>query len=227
MTSMPTVSGGFLGVIMLDTRLPRPPGDIYSLATCARADNSVRFVTVAGASARGAGLRSGVARPLCRCRPLQGGSRRPVDHYPLRFSRSLANRAAGAVDVPVITSSLLQCARLSSPGILIFDSASLHAGLLQRADVSAGTPLEGLRPGCELQSRIPGDDTQLDLRQASDDVVAAVMRLVARNPEARHLALECTNMPPYRAAVVQANGRSLHDLDTSLPEAWPKQRATN
>jgi hypothetical protein len=129
------------------------------------------------------------------------------------------------VDVPVLTSSLLQCAGLSSPGIVTFDAASLHAGLLQRAGVPAGTPVEGLRPGCELQSRILSDDTVLDLRQASDDVVEAAMRLVTRHPDVKHVLLECTNMPPYRNAVTEATGRPVHDLETLLLKTWSGPRA--
>ena len=125
--------------------------------------------------------------------------------------------------MPVITSSLLQCASLSAPGIVTFDRASLHAGLLQRAGVPAGTPVEGLRPGCELQSRILADDTQLDQRQASEDVVEAAMRLVEQHPEVQHPVLECANMPPYRAAVAQATGRPVHDLESWLLEVWRGQ----
>ncbi|MBU4520121.1 MAG: aspartate/glutamate racemase family protein, partial [Gammaproteobacteria bacterium] len=81
-----------------------------------------------------------------------------------------------------------------------------------------------LRPGCELQSRILSDDCTLDLQQASDDVVEAAMRLVARHPAVQHVVLECTNMPPYRAAVAQATGRPVHDLESWLLEIWRGQR---
>lgn len=224
-----TVAEGCLGVIMLDTRFPRPPGDIGSPATWARAGIPVRFITVPGASAR---------------RVVQAQDQDPALLEPfVEAARSLARQGArlittscgflagwqgelqAAVDVPVITSSLLQCARLPSPGIVTFDAASLQTGLLQRAGVPAGTPVEGLRPGCELQSRILADDTQLDLQQASDDVVEAAMRLVAKHPEVQHLVLECTNMPPYRESVSRATGRPVHDLETWLLDTWQQQRA--
>ena len=220
-----TVAEGCLGVIMLDTRFPRPPGDIGSPVTWERAGIPVRFVTVPGASAR----RVVQAQDPALLEPFVEATRSLV-----RLGARLITTSCGflagwqaelqaAVDVPVITSSLLQCARLPSPGIVTFDAASLQAGLLQRAGVPAGTPVEGLRPGCELQSRILADDTSLDLRQASDDVVEAAMRLVARHPEVQHLVLECTNMPPYRAAVAQATGRPVHDLESWLQEIWSGQ----
>jgi Asp/Glu/hydantoin racemase len=132
-----------------------------------------------------------------------------------------------AVDVPVLTSSLLQCTHLSSPGIVTFDAASLHADLLLRAGVPAGTPVQGLRPGCELQSRILNDDTVLDMQRASDDVVEAAVRLVAIHPEVKQVVLECTNMPPYRDGVAQATGRPVHDLETLVLAAWREQQTAN
>ena len=41
---------GFLGVLMLDTRFPRPPGDVGNAQTYERAGIPVRFVTVQGLS---------------------------------------------------------------------------------------------------------------------------------------------------------------------------------
>jgi len=221
-----TVAEECLGVIMLDTRFPRPPGDIGSPDTWARAGIPVRFVTVPGASAR----RVVQAQDPALLGPFVEAAR-SLARQGARLITTSCGFLAGwqaelqaAVDVPVITSSLLQCAGLSSPGIITFDAASLHAGLLQRAGVPAGTPVEGLTPGCELQSRILSDDCTLDLRQASDDVVEAAMRLVTRHPEVEHLVLECTNMPPYREAVSRATGRPVHDLETWLLEIWGEQR---
>lgn len=103
---------------------------------------------------------------------------------------------------------------------MTFDAASLHPALLQKAGVPEGTPVQGLAPGCELQSRILADDTVLDLAQAQRDVVAAAVQLVSRHPQVQTLVLECTNMPPYRRAVEDATGRPVHDLETLLLAAW-------
>jgi len=224
-----TEAGKCLGVIMLDTRFPRPPGDIGSPATWARAGIPVRFVTVPGASARRVVQAQDPALlgPFVEAaRSLAGQGARLITTS-CGFLAGWQAELQAAVEVPVITSSLLQCARLPSPGIVTFDAASLQAGLLQRSGVPAGTPVEGLHPGCELQSRILADDTSLDLRLASDDVVEAAMRLVARHPEVQHLVLECTNMPPYRSAVAQATGRPMHDLETLLLATWREHRAAD
>jgi hypothetical protein len=56
----------------------------------------------------------------------------------------------------------------------------------------------------------------MDLAQAQSDVVRAAIELVDRHPQVRHIVLECANMPPYRQAVAQATGRTVHDLETLL-----------
>ena len=228
LTHKPNMNAGFLGVIMLDTRFPRPPGDIGSPATWERAGIPVRFVTVPGASARRVVQRQdpallgpfvGAARGLA----LQGAR---LITTSCGFLAAWQTELQAAVDVPVITSSLLQCADLSAPGIVTFDAAALQQGpLLQRAGVPDGTPVEGLAPGCELQARILNDDTELDVRQASENVMDAAVRLVSRHPEVKQLVLECTNMPPYRSAVAQVTGRPVHDLETLLLVKWGAFRA--
>ena len=88
------------------------------------------------------------------------------------------------------------------------------------AGVPEGTPVQGLRPGCELQQRILCNDTKLDFAEAQRDVEEAARRLVAEHTHVQTLVLECTNMPPYREAVAAATARSVHDAETLLLRAW-------
>lgn len=87
--------------------------------------------------------------------------------------------------------------------------------------------MEGLAPGCELQSRILADDTVLDFALAQMDVVSAAVRLVSRCPQVQTVVLECTNMPPYRLMVEQATGRPVHDLETLLLAAWRRAQSSS
>ncbi|MGM9427681.1 aspartate/glutamate racemase family protein [Hydrogenophaga sp. MI9] len=229
MTSVHTGAAGFLGVMVLDTRFPRPPGDIGSPQTYARAGIPARLLTVPGASARRVvqqqdpallGPFIDAARTLER----QGAC---LVTTSCGFLAAWQTELQAAVSVPVITSSLLQCANLPGPGIVTFDAASMHESLLLRAGVPGGTPLEGLAPGCELQSRILADDTVLDLARAEQDVVAAAVRLVSRHPQVQNVVLECTNMPPYREAVTQATGRPVHDMETLMLAAWRRVQSSS
>lgn len=213
---------GFLGVLVLDTRFPRPPGDMGCPATYSRAGIPARLLTVHGASAR----RVVQEQDPALLQPFVDAARQLAAQGARLITTSCGFLAAwqqelqAAVPVPVITSSLLQCAGLPKPGIVTFDADSLHPTLLQRAGVPAGAPVAGLRPGCELQSRILANDTTLDLAQAQADVVQAALALVTQHPGVQHIVLECTNMPPYRDAVAQATGRPVHDLETLLLARW-------
>ena len=130
-----------------------------------------------------------------------------------------------SVPVPVITSSLLQAARLAQPGIVTIDAVSLTPEVLDAAGVPAHTPVQGVEPGCEFQRRILSNDSTLDLRRAEQDVVAAANELVAQHPLVTDIVLECTNMPPYRDAVARATGRPVHDIETLLLRASSTHRS--
>jgi hypothetical protein len=207
---------------MLETRFARPPGDIGNPETFARAGIPARFVVVAGASAE----RVVRAADPGLLRPFVEAAQRLVAEGAAMISTSCGFLAryqaelAAAVPVPVLSSSLLCCARHPHAGIVTFDRDALVPAILAAAGVADGTPVEGLEAGCELQRRILDDDARLDLDAAERDVVAAAERLVARCPAVTDLVLECTNMPPYRRAVARATGRRVHDIETLLIEAW-------
>jgi Asp/Glu/hydantoin racemase len=57
---------------------------------------------------------------------------------------------------------------------------------------------------------IEGHD-QIDIEQASRDVVAAGERLVARHPEVGAIVVECANLPPYSSALRTATGLPVYD----------------
>lgn len=212
----------FLGVIVLDTRFHRPPGDIGAPATFERAGIAARFRSVAGASPRRVVQEQDPALlgPFIDAAQALATEGAQLITTSCGFLAAWQRELQAAVKVPVISSSLLQCAALPAPGIVTFDAASLHSTLLRRAGVPDGTPVQGLASGCELQSRIFANDTVLDVDLARQDVVDAAVCLVRRRPEVRTLVLECTNMPPYREAVARATGRPVHDLETLLLARW-------
>lgn len=219
----------FLGVIVLDTRFPRPPGDIGCPQTWSRASIPARLRVVPGASAR----RVVQEQDPALLSPFIDAARALADEGARLITTSCGFLAGwqselqAAVQVPVIASSLLQCVDLPAPGIVTFDATSLHPTLLRKAGVPTGTPVQGLASGCELQSRILADDTSLDLAQAQQDVVAAAVRLVSLHPQVRTVVLECTNMPPYRAAVEKATRRPVHDLEIGLLAAWRSAQSSS
>lgn len=212
----------FLGLLMLDTRFPRPPGDIGNPLTFERAGIPVRHAVVAGASPRRVVVDADPAllEPFVRAAVELAADGARMISTSCGFLAAHQAVLARAVPVPVITSSLLQCAALPSCGIVTIDAASMSAAVLAGAGVPTGTPVQGVEPGGEFHRAILGNLPSMDLDRARRDVVAAALRLVERHPQVEHIVLECTNMPPYRDAVGAATGRRVHDLESLLLARW-------
>jgi len=213
---------GFLGVLMLDTRFPRPPGDIGNEETFRRAGIPVRFVTVEGASPKRIVNEADPAllQPFVDAAQAMVSEGATMITTSCGFLAAYQDTLSKAVPVPVLTSSLLQCSQFKRPGIVTFDAASLGKNILDAAGVPAGTPVAGVEPGCEFHTQILNDRPEMDLAEAQRNVVAAAMRLVTAHPAVEDIVLECTNLPPYRAAVAEATRRRVHDVETLLVSAW-------
>jgi len=202
---------------MLDTRFPRLPGDIGHPASV---PGQVLHRLVAGASPRrvvreqdpelltpfiaaGAALvREGATALTTSC------------GFLVLFQHELQE----ALPVPVWTSSLLKLKELARPGVLTVDADALAAAHLAAAGARGDTPVAGLEPGCHLQRVLLEDLADLDAEAAEADAVAAACRLVGRHPGIDSIVLECTNLPPYAAAIALATARPVHHLLTFLGE---------
>jgi hypothetical protein len=205
----------FLGILRLDTRFPRPIGDVGNPSTFERAGIPVCMHVVQGASAQrvvgggeGADDASLLGAFVEGARTLRRAGAALIGTSCGFLARYQAHLQSAVPDVPVLTSSLLLCRHAREPGIVTFDAQTLGAAELRGAQVPPGTPIVGLEAGCELHRRVLEDDTILDTVVAERNVVAAATQL------------ECTNMPPYRAAVAAATGRVVHDAQTMLVQAW-------
>ncbi|MBX3588218.1 MAG: aspartate/glutamate racemase family protein [Ramlibacter sp.] len=229
-----------VGVVMLDTRFPRPPGDVGHPDSWAA---PVNFRIVRGVwpdkvvqSARG--LRAGRVVPafVAVVRGLEqlGVS---VITTSCGFLVLLQKELQAAVKVPVVTSSLLQLPRLlreeRQVGVLTISAGKLGSEHIRSAGVPrervADVLVQGVNPAGEFASAILGNREQMDLQAAQADVVAAALALKARAPQLQTLLLECTNMPPYAVQIREATGwrvLSLLDAPALRPHAAPCVLAT-
>lgn len=205
-----------LGLLMLDTRFPRPPGDIGHPRTFAF---PVLRRTVQGATP----ARVVRGRDPAVLAPFVGAARALVDDgadaiatscgFLARWQRELQ----AALPVPVWTSALLLLRELPGrAGVITIDAASLGAPEFEAVGADAATPVEGIAPGSALHRTLLEDRPELDEADAAAQVVAAGHRLLARAPEIDTLVLECTNLPPYAAALRAATGRAVVDVTTLL-----------
>jgi hypothetical protein len=197
---------------MLETRFPRLPGDAGHPASWRM---PVRFRSVPGASPRRVVARETDAALLLpfvdAARALQAEGAAAITTscgFLFRFQQALQE----ALAVPVWTSSLLALPQLARPGVVTVDADAL----------ALDVPVEGLAPGCALQRTLLDDLPTLDPAQAEADTVAAARRLVTHHPEVEQIVFECTNLPPYAAAVERATGRAVHHLMTFVHERWER-----
>ena len=216
-----------LGILMLQTRFPRPAGDIGHRATWRM---PVIYRTVPGASP----ARVVQGRAVGLLQPFIDGALALVDEgasaiaISCGFLALFQRELSAAVPVPVWTSSLLKLSELGDrrPGILTVDAQALGAEHLRAVGARTDLPIEGLAAGCSLQRTLLEDRAELDGRQACQDVVAAALRLQQRHPEIDSLVFECTNLPPYSDAVRRATGLVVHDISTVLHERWQRLVST-
>lgn len=222
-----------LGVVMLDTHFPRPPGDIGHAATFAF---PVVYRRVAGAVPR----RVVVDADPRLLEPFVDAARELASEGVRAIATSCGFLAIfqremqAAVDIPVWTSSLLLVAELERDlaagrrvGIVTVDATSLAEAHLRAAGAPVDAPIEGLAVDSALRRCLLDDLDHLDADEACRATVAAAMRLVARHPEVATIVLECTNLPPYAQAVRAATGRPVHDITTLIAQRLPALIAEN
>jgi hypothetical protein len=209
--------GSFLGIVMLDTRFPRPLGDIGNPQSFTV---PVRKALVLGAFPdsvvqTAAGLRANnlAAGFVATVRQLERDGAAAITTS-CGFLVLLQRELQTAVKVPVVTSSLLMLPGLlraqKQVGVLTISAASLQAVHLRAAGVPrdrlGDVVVQGVDPKGEFASAILGNRAQMDLQQAEAEVVQAALALKHKAPALTSVVLECTNMPPYAAQIELATG---------------------
>jgi hypothetical protein len=224
---MTRVRGGFsqygfaVGILMLDTRFPRIPGDMGNATTF---PFPVRYHRVGGASPARV-VRGGAAGLLpafvegARALEREGvGAITTNCGFLVKFQRELA----AAVSVPVFTSSLLLIPlvqRMLPPGrrrvgVLAVDAGALTGEHLEGAGIGGDVPLAiaGMEGEKEFTRVLLGDEAELDVDLARAEHVRVARRLLADHPDVGAIVLECTNMPPYAADIQRATGLPVFDV---------------
>jgi len=206
-----------LGVVMLDTRFPRPPGDVGHPETWGVPVNynMVRGIWPETVVQSAKGLRAGRVVPafVAVVRGLEKAGVAAITTS-CGFLVLLQKELQAAVKIPVVTSSLLMLPKLlqaeAQVGVLTIKAGALGSEHLRSAGVPRdrlpGVVVQGVDPKGEFATAILGNREQMDLAQAGRDVVAAAVALKARAPALRTLVMECTNMPPYARQVSDATG---------------------
>ncbi len=206
------VYGASIGILMLEARFPRIPGDMGNALSW---PFPVLYKVVRGASPD---------------RVVRRGAEGLLDAFIAAGRELVAEGADGittncgflslfqpelaeALAVPVATSSLMQAPMIQAMlppgrrvGILTVSAATLTPGHLARAGVAQGTPVWGTEGGREFTRVLLDNEPRLDVEAARDDLVTAARDFRAAHPDLGAILMECTNMVPYAADVRAATG---------------------
>ena len=191
-----TVFGATVGILMLETRFPRIPGDMGNALTW---PFPVQYRVVRGASPD---------------KVVRGDPRVLLDAFVEAGRDLVATGADGittncgflalvqdelraALGVPVATSSLMQVPMVQAllpPGrkavILTISKATLSPAHLSAAGVPADTPVFGTDGGRAFTRDILGDAPQIDFAACRHDMLDAADQILAQQPDAGAIVLE-------------------------------------
>jgi hypothetical protein len=219
---------GLLGIVMLQTRFPRPLGDIGNPASfsCAVLSRVVSGAVPARVVETAQALReSGLLASFeAAVRDLERGGAAVITTS-CGFLVLMQKELQAAAGVPVLTSSLLMLPGLlrehGRVGVLTISAQRLGPDYLLAAGVPADrlrdVVIEGVDPKGEFAQAILGDRATMDLERAAQDVVAAAVKLKRRAPALTDLVLECTNMPPYAQKIEAVTGLRTWSLFQAIP----------
>jgi hypothetical protein len=207
-----------LGILLLDTRFPRIPGDV------GHPDSypfPIRTLTIPGASVQRAvyeadptllqsfidGARQLESEGVCAITSSCG------------FLSRLQRDVAEAVNVPVFLSSLIQVPSVhvmtqKRVAIITASKPSLTRSVLARAGISDTIPLVigGLEDAPAFRDAILSNSATLDKAEIGKAVVRVAGDLLRNYPETGAFVLECHNLAPYGKAVASATGLPVFDI---------------
>ncbi|QFT31360.1 hypothetical protein FIV00_12780 [Labrenzia sp. THAF82] len=205
-----TVYGASVGILMLEARFPRIPGDMGNAQSW---PFPVLYKVVRGASPervvrqQAGGL---IDAFIDAARELVADG---VDGITTNcgFLSLVQDELSKAVPVPVVTSSLQQVSMVNRlmptgkrAGVLTISGSTLTQAHLDAAGVPSETPIGTTEGLSEFTRAILDNELTLNVDAARNDNVQAALALKDTHPDLGGIVLECTNMCPYADDIAKA-----------------------
>ncbi len=206
------VYGATLGILMLEARFPRIPGDMGNALTW---PFPVQYRVVRGASPELVVQRRGAGTLDAFIKGAKDLVASGADGITTNcgFLSLFQEELQAAVPVPVATSALMQAPVIAATlppgrrlGVLTVSAESLTEEHLAAAKVPAGTPVVGTEGGRAFSRGILENRQEMDFEDCRLDLLDAAETLVAGHPDLGAILLECTNMVPYAADIRRVTG---------------------
>lgn len=208
-----------LGILMLEARFPRIPGDMGNGTTW---PFPVLYRVVRGASPDKVvlqGARGLLPDFIAAAKDLVSQGAEAITTN-CGFLSLFQKELAGEVGIPVATSSMMQVPWVQAMlppgkrvGLVTVSGSTLTPAHLAAAGVPLDTPVAGTENGREFfRVLIKAEKDDMDVTLAEKDILDAGKDLLARHPDVGAIVLECTNMPPYAAALQAETGVPVYDI---------------
>ncbi|MEA3507697.1 MAG: aspartate/glutamate racemase family protein [Synergistota bacterium] len=216
--------GESIGILILDASYPCVPGNVGNASTY---DFPVRYREVRGASInRLLNERDpSLLQPFIdAARELEAEGVKAITGA-CGFMALFQRQVAESVRVPVFLSSLLQVPfihRTLAPdqkvGIITANAGVLTREHFASTGIGDDIPIVagGMEEQQEFRTAILEEKGTLDSDKIEREVVGVAERLVAKNPEVGAILLECSDLPPYAAAIQNAVGLPVFDFITMI-----------
>src|SRR5215469_5888415 len=213
-----SIYGARLGILMLEARFPRIPGDMGNAETW---PFPVLYRIVKGASPQRVVREKAAGLLPAFIEAAMGLVSQGADGITTNcgFLALFQKELAVAVGVPVATSSLLQAPFIESllppgkrVGIVTVSGESLTTEHLAGVGLAANIPIQGTEGGSEFTRVLLGNETRLDVAAAERDILEAGATLLRRHGDIGAILLECTNMAPYARALREATQLPVFDM---------------
>jgi aspartate/glutamate racemase len=231
---MPLLEGGrtlyglVLGVLMLDTRMPRVPGDVGNAETW---PFPVHYSVVKGADTSrimGRDADPSLLAPFVdAARELEGLGVRAITTS-CGFLAIFQRELQAALSVPMLSSALLQVplvARLLGPGKRVAVLTE-RPNLTERHYGGAGWSAKDIpvtvcaMPEGAVFPTVFIDQSLTADREVLEREMVELAQRAAKEPGVGALVLECTNFVPFAQAMRRATGLPVYDLYTLVMQTY-------
>ena len=213
-----------IGILILDAAYPCVPGNVGNATTY---PFPVRFHEVKGASIE----RLLNQRDMTLLEPFLEGARK-LEAEGVRgitgacgFMALFQHEIADSVDIPVFMSSMLQVpfivnslGRGKKVGIISANASQMTERHLRNVGITAEMPvvLYGMEGKYEFRSSVLEEKGTMDTDLVEKEILEVCDKMLAENPDIGAIELECSDLPPFAAAVHRHTGLPVFDFITMI-----------
>lgn len=216
--------GEAIGILILDASYPCVPGNVGNATTY---NYPVRYREVRGASIE----RLLNERDPSLIQPFIDAAQE-LEREGVRaitgacgFMALFQRQVAGAVNIPVFLSSLMQAPFIFHTlppgrqiGIITANKNCLTQEHFDSVGITKEMPLVvyGMEEQDEFRTAVLEEKGSLDSSLIEKEVTGVAKRMIEENPKISAVLLECSDLPPYAAAVQQAVDLPVYDFITMI-----------